>query len=42
VGLDSHGLRVVGRVPLEVQPNSRNRDYLITKKMRLGHLLDRV
>ncbi len=42
VGLGSHGLCVVGRVPLEVQPNARNRDYLVTKKTRLGHLLERV
>ena len=42
VGLDSHGLKVVRRIPLEVQPNARNRDYLVTKKTRLGHLLQRV
>ncbi len=42
VGLDSHGLRVLARVPLEVRPNPRNREYLATKKTRLGHLLERV
>jgi len=42
VGLDSHGLKVVRRIPLEVQPNARNRDYLVTKKTRLGHLLQQV
>jgi 3,4-dihydroxy 2-butanone 4-phosphate synthase / GTP cyclohydrolase II len=42
VGLDSHGLKVVGRVPLEVRPNARNREYLVTKKTRLGHLLEHV
>ena len=42
VGLDSHGLRVVARVPLEVRPNARNREYLATKKTRLGHLLEQV
>ncbi len=42
VGLDRHGLSVVGRVPLEVAPNERNIHYLATKKTKLGHLLDRV
>ena len=42
VGLGSHGLNVVGRVPLEIRPNARNRKYLVTKKTRLGHLLEQV
>ena len=42
VGLRSHGLTVVGRVPLEVRPNTFNREYLATKKTRLGHLLEHV
>ena len=42
IGLRSHGLSVVGRVPLEVRPNTWNREYLATKKTRLGHLLEQV
>jgi len=39
VGLESYGLEVVERVPIEMQPNSVNRDYLETKKVKMGHLL---
>jgi 3,4-dihydroxy 2-butanone 4-phosphate synthase/GTP cyclohydrolase II len=42
VGLDRHGLSVVGRVPLQIIPNDRNVHYLTTKKTKLGHLLDQV
>jgi 3,4-dihydroxy 2-butanone 4-phosphate synthase/GTP cyclohydrolase II len=37
VGLEGYGLRVVERVPLEVQPNPINYNYLKTKKEKLGH-----
>lgn len=39
VGLEGHGLEVVGRVPLQVAPNEINARYLQTKKDKLGHLL---
>jgi 3,4-dihydroxy 2-butanone 4-phosphate synthase/GTP cyclohydrolase II len=39
VGLEGYGLRIVERVPLEVQPLPENRDYLATKQEKLGHLL---
>ena len=39
-GLDGYGLRVVERVPLEVQSNPHNVRYLQTKRDRMGHLLD--
>jgi 3,4-dihydroxy 2-butanone 4-phosphate synthase/GTP cyclohydrolase II len=42
VGLDSYGLEVVGRVPLEMRPNARNLGYLKAKKAKLGHLLEHV
>ena len=42
VGLDSYGLRVTGRVPLEIRPNVRNLRYLQTKRAKLGHLLDHL
>jgi 3,4-dihydroxy 2-butanone 4-phosphate synthase / GTP cyclohydrolase II len=42
VGLGSHGLEVVARVPLEIAPNGRNDRYLRAKKEKLGHLLGQV
>ena len=39
VGLSGFGLEVQDRVPLEVPANDVNRKYLITKKLRMGHLL---
>ncbi|MFZ5596232.1 MAG: bifunctional 3,4-dihydroxy-2-butanone-4-phosphate synthase/GTP cyclohydrolase II [Bacillota bacterium] len=38
-GLEGHGLKVVGRVPVEINPGNENRFYLATKKRKLGHLL---
>jgi 3,4-dihydroxy 2-butanone 4-phosphate synthase/GTP cyclohydrolase II len=40
VGLDGYGLRIVERVPIQIQPHHHNRDYLLAKKVKLGHLLD--
>jgi 3,4-dihydroxy 2-butanone 4-phosphate synthase/GTP cyclohydrolase II len=40
VGLESFGLEVVERVPIMIAPNTRNIDYMRTKKTKLGHLLD--
>jgi 3,4-dihydroxy 2-butanone 4-phosphate synthase/GTP cyclohydrolase II len=40
VGLDGYGLRIVERVPIQIQPHRNNRDYLLAKKLKLGHLLD--
>ena len=42
VGLEGYGLRIVERVPLEVQPIPENRDYLTAKQEKLGHLLHRI
>jgi len=39
VGLEGYGLRVTGRVPLEVDPSDFNEHYLDTKRAKLGHLL---
>ena len=38
--LEEHGIEVVGRVPLTVEPNPENRGYLETKQRRLGHYLE--
>ena len=38
--LERHGIRIVGRIPVEIPPNPVNRQYLETKQRKLGHLLD--
>jgi GTP cyclohydrolase II len=38
-GLTALGVRVEGRLPLEIEPNEHNRFYLATKAIRSGHLL---
>jgi len=42
VGLEGYGIEVVERVPIEVPPNPENYRYLVTKRHKLGHLLDLV
>ncbi|WP_031515256.1 bifunctional 3,4-dihydroxy-2-butanone-4-phosphate synthase/GTP cyclohydrolase II [Desulfofalx alkaliphila] len=39
-GLEGHGLKVVGRVPIVINPCDTNNFYLSTKKEKLGHMLD--
>lgn len=39
VGLSGYGLEIVERVPIIIKPNEINKDYLETKKERMGHLL---
>ncbi len=41
-GLEGFGLKIVERVPLQTPPHEGNRDYLRTKKDKLGHLLDNL
>ena len=38
-GIEGYGLSIEERVPLEIQPNDKNREYLRTKKEKLGHVL---
>jgi 3,4-dihydroxy 2-butanone 4-phosphate synthase / GTP cyclohydrolase II len=38
-GLESYGVEVVARAPLEVAPHAGNIEYLRTKQVKLGHLL---
>jgi len=38
-GIEGYGLEIVERVPLEIAPNEKNREYLRTKKEKLGHVL---
>jgi 3,4-dihydroxy 2-butanone 4-phosphate synthase/GTP cyclohydrolase II len=42
VGLKGYGLEITERVPLELPAGEDNRDYLRTKKVKLGHLLKSV
>jgi 3,4-dihydroxy 2-butanone 4-phosphate synthase/GTP cyclohydrolase II len=38
-GIEGYGLSIIDRVPLEIEPNERNLEYLRTKKDKLGHVL---
>lgn len=39
VGLEGYNLEIVERIPIEIEANSINRKYLITKRKKLGHML---
>jgi 3,4-dihydroxy 2-butanone 4-phosphate synthase/GTP cyclohydrolase II len=39
VGLEGHGIQIVDRVPLVIEPNEFNREYMHTKESKMGHLL---
>lgn len=39
-GIEGYQLTIVERVPLEIQPNENNLEYLRAKKEKLGHVLD--
>jgi 3,4-dihydroxy 2-butanone 4-phosphate synthase/GTP cyclohydrolase II len=38
--LEVYGIRITEQIPLRAKPSKHNRDYLSTKKRRLGHILD--
>jgi len=38
--LQRHGIKVTKRIPLEVEANPANRQYLRTKREKLAHLID--
>lgn len=40
IGLKGHGLEVVAREPLQMAAKTMNQRYLLTKKMKLGHMLN--
>ena len=42
IALAGYGLEILERVPLEVPPTDLSRDYLKTKREKLGHLLQLV
>ena len=39
VGLEGYGLKVVERVPVEIEPNPINEGYLKTKRDKMGHMI---
>jgi 3,4-dihydroxy 2-butanone 4-phosphate synthase / GTP cyclohydrolase II len=39
IGLESYGIDIVGRVPIEIKAVKENRGYLKTKKNKMDHLL---
>jgi 3,4-dihydroxy 2-butanone 4-phosphate synthase/GTP cyclohydrolase II len=39
IGLQGYGIDIVDRVSIETEPNDTNRDYLETKREKMGHLL---
>jgi 3,4-dihydroxy 2-butanone 4-phosphate synthase/GTP cyclohydrolase II len=38
-GIEGYNLQIVERVPIEIEPNDRNLEYLRAKKEKLGHVL---
>jgi 3,4-dihydroxy 2-butanone 4-phosphate synthase / GTP cyclohydrolase II len=40
--LESGGIHVIERVPIEIPPSDSTKEYLKTKKAKLGHLLSKV
>ncbi|MCK4234355.1 bifunctional 3,4-dihydroxy-2-butanone-4-phosphate synthase/GTP cyclohydrolase II [candidate division WOR-3 bacterium] len=42
VGLEGYGLYIKERISIEICPNKLNKEYLKTKKTKLGHLLESV
>lgn len=40
VGIESYGLEVTEQIPIEIEPNDYNKDYLLTKKHKMGHVLN--
>lgn len=39
IGLQGYGLEIVERAPIEVSPNEANKDYLLTKRDKMGHMI---
>ena len=39
IGLEGYGLEIVKQLPIRVQPNPYNEQYLKTKREKMGHLL---
>ena len=42
IALAGYGLEICERISLEIAPGKENRDYMKTKKEKMGHLLDKI
>jgi len=42
IGLESYGLEITEVVPIETTPNEHNKQYLKTKKEKMGHILSKL
>ena len=40
VGLEGYGIEVVDRFPIEMEAGDENKDYLLCKRDRMGHLIE--
>jgi 3,4-dihydroxy 2-butanone 4-phosphate synthase/GTP cyclohydrolase II len=40
--LEFYGIKVLKRIPVEVEPNSYNKNYLKAKKSRMGHIFSKI
>jgi 3,4-dihydroxy 2-butanone 4-phosphate synthase/GTP cyclohydrolase II len=40
IGLEGYGLEVVARFPLEMEAGEENKEYLLCKRDRMGHLIE--
>ena len=40
-GLEEVGIKVTERVPVHIDPNKHNENYLKVKANKLGHMMDR-
>ena len=41
-GLDGFGLEITSRESIEIEPNPQNLAYLVTKRERMGHLIENL
>jgi 3,4-dihydroxy 2-butanone 4-phosphate synthase / GTP cyclohydrolase II len=42
IGIQGYGLTISERIPIEIPANKHNKHYLMTKKKKMGHLMDQV
>ena len=39
IGLKAYGINITKRLPIKIKPNLHNKNYLLAKKLKLGHLI---